>query len=274
MKLYIQSLIFVLAAVYVGLCWASDAVELSVDQARQARISGDLNASVAQLDSVLEKHPDHFRALYNKALAHASNGEQDKALAAFERASQLLPSQDKKDYTLYNSYGWFLLGIGQLEAADQQFKLAMEHFEELPKASQSRVLNNYGILKLQLDQLAGAQKLFQKAADDYDNSLARRNLSLVGAIEKQSERWTVVFGGDRSAKEAQFEIDRAAKTGIESPFIVLRDGAYRSVASFSDRAVAEKALDKAKEFRPDAYLVAWESWCRGDDRTNACETER
>ncbi len=273
MTRHLRILLFLSGTLFAVWSYAFDAIESAVDQARQARLSRDYDASVAQLDAVLEKQPDHFRALYNKALAHASNGEQNKALSAFERASQLLPVQAKKDYTLYNSYGWFLLAIGQLEAADRQFSLAMEHFEELPKASQSRVLNNYGILKLQLDHLADARTLFKRAADDYDNTLARRNLGLIGALEKQSERWTVVFGGDRSAREAQSEIDKAAKAGIGSPFIVLRDGAYRSVASFADRTIAEKALEKAKEFRPDAYLVAWETWCRGDVAKNSCQTD-
>lgn len=250
-----------LATAFSASCFSSEAIETAVDQARQTRLSGDYGAAVRQLNAVLESQPKHFRALYNLALAHAVNNKQSEAQSAFERANQLLPQQAKPDYSFYNSFGWFLLTTGQLDAADAQFKTAMQYFDQLPVRSQSRLLNNYGLLNLQLDRMTDAERLFKQAAEEYGNPLAQRNLRLVKRIDNLSERWTVVFGADRTEAAAGDEIRRATTAGVKKPFVVLRDGFYRSVASFEDRGDAEDALAASKIFRPDAYIVAWESWC-------------
>lgn len=251
-----------------------EAIETQVNAARQARLSGNYQAAISELSSVLKTEPEHFRALYNLALAHALHGNRPAAADAFERASAVLDSQSRPDYTLYNSYGWFLLTSGRLDEAETQFKRAMQHFDQLAPASQSRVLHNFGLLNLQLDRLAEAQALFTRAAEDYGNPLAKRNLRLVGELKQQSNRWTVVFGADRMESSAKDEVKRAADAGIASPFIVLRNDMYRSVATFRSRADAESALEAAKTFRPDAYLVGWESWCRTEPGgPTGCRTE-
>lgn len=72
--------------------------------------------------------------------------------------------------------------------------------------------------------------------------------------------WAIVFGGDKSLSEAQFEINRAKKIGFNGT-IFLRSGSYRSVMIFETRREAENTLEKFKELRQTAYIVNMEKWC-------------
>lgn len=72
--------------------------------------------------------------------------------------------------------------------------------------------------------------------------------------------WAIVFGGDKSFAEAQFEINRAKKIGFEGT-IFLRSGSYRSVMIFENRQEADNTLEKFKQLRQSAYIVNMEKWC-------------
>ena len=75
-------------------------------------------------------------------------------------------------------------------------------------------------------------------------------------------RFGVVFGGDSDLVGAQYEVNTAAPlVGLEDAVIYLRNNSYRSVVITANRADAEDALGKAKERRPDSYIVSMSSWC-------------
>ncbi|WP_406624198.1 hypothetical protein [Acidovorax sp. SDU_ACID1] len=73
--------------------------------------------------------------------------------------------------------------------------------------------------------------------------------------------WAVVFGADKSVKEAQDEIKRANGAGITGGQIFFRAGSYRSVKVYDFRPDAQEGLKKARAIRSDAYLVNMATWC-------------
>jgi len=74
--------------------------------------------------------------------------------------------------------------------------------------------------------------------------------------------WGVVYGGDTTLEAAKYETETvASKLGIPNTAVYSRQGSFRSVAVLSDRSEAEQILYKAKQRRPDAYLVNMSTWC-------------
>ena len=74
--------------------------------------------------------------------------------------------------------------------------------------------------------------------------------------------WGVVFGGDKTLEEAQYEIKHTAKSvGVNKAQIFLRSAAYRSVAVYTSRTEAEDALGKLKTVRSSSYIVDMTKWC-------------
>jgi len=89
------------------------------------------------------------------------------------------------------------------------------------------------------------------------------------AAEEHSGTFGVVFGGDRTLKEAKKEISITAKrAGIDNAQIFLRSGSYRSVAVFTSRSEAEDALGKLKALRSSSYLVDMAKWCPNTSKSN------
>lgn len=77
-----------------------------------------------------------------------------------------------------------------------------------------------------------------------------------------SHTWGVVYSGDASLADAQYEVNVIApKLGIPNVSIYFREGSYRSVSVLDDRTQAEQVLPKAKQRRADAYLVNMSTWC-------------
>lgn len=96
-------------------------------------------------------------------------------------------------------------------------------------------------------------------------STIANNASLVQKVQTSTGTivtWGVVYGGDRTLKDAQYEITTIApKLGLTNAAIYYRQNSYRSVATTTDRLAAEQLLQKAKERAKDAYLVNMASWC-------------
>src|SRR5438105_925696 len=61
--------------------------------------------------------------------------------------------------------------------------------------------------------------------------------------------WGVVFGSDVSLRGAQDELNRAAKAGIKSGSIYLRNGFYASIAVVDNRATAQDYLTITRTYR-------------------------
>ena len=72
----------------------------------------------------------------------------------------------------------------------------------------------------------------------------------------------VVFGGDRTLAEAQYEIKTTAKkAGVNNAQIYLRSGSYRSVAVFATQSEASDVLGKLIVIRDTTYTVDMAKWC-------------
>jgi len=97
------------------------------------------------------------------------------------------------------------------------------------------------------------------------NTTTSANAQLVQQVQTSAGNvitWGVVFGGDRSLKDANYEIQTIApKLGLTNAAIYYRQNSYRSVATSTDRLHAEQLLRKAKERQRDAYIVNMASWC-------------
>ena len=91
------------------------------------------------------------------------------------------------------------------------------------------------------------------------------NAPLVQKIEYSTgavTTWGVVYGADRDLAAARFEIEHTApKLGLPNASIYHRQGSYRSVSTTTDRLQADQLLNKARERRPDAYIVNMSTWC-------------
>lgn len=77
------------------------------------------------------------------------------------------------------------------------------------------------------------------------------------------EKWGVVFGGDTKLEKARYEVETVArKYGVANASIFLdKNGSYRSVSVVETPAEAREVLAKARQKRPDAYIVRMGSWC-------------
>jgi hypothetical protein len=91
-------------------------------------------------------------------------------------------------------------------------------------------------------------------------AIVDNKVKLTTAAE-QTATWAVIFGADKSLKEAQYEISQANKRGYPTGQIFLRAGSYRSVIIASNRAEAEELLGRLKNYRESSYLVNMEKWC-------------
>lgn len=240
-------------------------IDEQVDAARQLRLDGHVAESIAALRTIVAAAPEHFRAQYNLGLAYALSDEGALARTALATAAALREAQDLPDATIHNTYGWQLLRLGEVEAALAQFERGMAMAASLTPESRLRLLNNYSLALIQARRYSEAEIQLRNLLQQSDNPLARRNLEWVQTLQRESGRWTVVFGADRAPEAAQDEIERARRAGIDGGEVVVRDGSYRSIAEFEDRQTAEAALDKARSFRADAYLVRMEAWCGEQD---------
>jgi hypothetical protein len=123
-------------------------------------------------------------------------------------------------------------------------------------------------LKEQLAKLEEANKQLSAASTKVENSVATTIASNASLVEKvqntptTNAKWGVVFSGDATLDAAKYEVDTvAAKFGIPSASIYLRQGFYRAVSVLDSRAEAEQVIPKAKQRRADAYIVNMANWC-------------
>lgn len=236
-------------------------IEAEVNRARQLRIEGRVDDAQRRLAALVGSHPTHYRATYNLGLAYAAQGRDAEALGAFARAAELREQQDASDVTIYNTYGWQLLRMGRVDAAIRQFERGVALQGRLGNASRSRLFANHGVALMQARRYDEAEAQFRIAADQYGNTVAKRGLAQIAAMRGENATWAVVFGADRTTEAARQEIQQARQAGIPGGELVQREGRMRGVARFDDRAEAELALEKARSFRKDAYVVRMDSWC-------------
>lgn len=79
---------------------------------------GDLDDATTQFEVGLQQSPDDAFLLIGQARVAAARGEQDAALAAYERVVTLRPRPE-----FFSEYGEYLVSLGRTEQADAQFSV-------------------------------------------------------------------------------------------------------------------------------------------------------
>ncbi len=150
---------------------------LIVDQAKSLRLERKFDAAIEQLKPLIKREPEYYRAIYQLALACAERAQSvnkqvgdienaDKwfrtAIAQKERLSAA--GKPLNEYTIYNSYGWFLMETGRFKEAEASLLKGVNELDKLPTVqSQQRVLNNLAIVYKRQGRFTEAADLSKKA---------------------------------------------------------------------------------------------------------------
>jgi len=157
--------------------------------AQTMRRKGNAAQSIGLLKNIVAQNPDYFLAWYNLGLAYTDKGDYVNGAAALDKAIaiqlKLLGSnQIQPEFTIYNTAGWAHMQLNQYDIAEKYFKVALVNLKQLPSQdSQSRVLNNYGLLKMKQNNYADAQNYF-KQAQALGNPMAKDNLGYLSRLQK------------------------------------------------------------------------------------------
>jgi Flp pilus assembly protein TadD len=136
-----------------------------LDQAKQARVSGDLGQSSLIVRGVLAKDPGNFRATYTKGLIELDQGQPGAAVSTLNGAVAGLNGKPAPDPSIYNTLGYALMNQGRLDDAAKAFQKGYAVKGSLPAASQQKLLNNMSLLyRLKGDQSSANTYLQQAAA--------------------------------------------------------------------------------------------------------------
>lgn len=105
---------------------------------------------------------------------------------------------------------------------------------------------------LTLDQKETLSNIQQEKA-----SLDRR------LVDSRSGNWVIIFAGDKTFEEAEFEQRKLQKLGIENPKIIFRGNSFRTVSkSFGSQVSAMEYLNSIKDkVRNDSYIIDFIKWC-------------
>ena len=123
-------------------------------------------------------------------------------------------------------------------------------------------------VKNEIENLEGLNKSISKASEMVQEQLEKStssNALLIHEVQNKSgllSTWGVVYGADSTLDKAEHEIKvTARKMGLHTAAIYYRNNYYRSVATTSDRLIADNLLNIAKQHRKDSYIVNMSSWC-------------
>jgi tetratricopeptide (TPR) repeat protein len=127
--------------------------------------------AVEYFKKTLELKPDYDLAVINMAQAYRQLGDDDAALAGFERYLQL----DPKDAYVKYQIGELWLDRGEVVKAEQQFKEALALDPAVAAAK-----NALGVIALQRGDVDGAERLIREALTAKSTvRLAHYNLALI-----------------------------------------------------------------------------------------------
>jgi tetratricopeptide (TPR) repeat protein len=157
--------------------------------AQNLRKKGHADQSIGLLKGLVAEYPDYFLAWYNLGLAYTDKGDYVKGAAALDKAIQvqlklMSKNQIQPEFTVYNTAGWAHMQLNQYDIAEKYLKVALANLNQLPSPdSQSRVLNNYGLLKMKQNNYAAAKTYFNKAAA-LGNPMASDNLGYLTRLQQ------------------------------------------------------------------------------------------
>ena len=177
--------------------YAQDLFQANIDHdmvvrfksAQTLRRKGSTTQSIGMLKNIVAQNPDYFLAWYNLGLAYTDKGDYVNGSAALDKAiaiqlKLLASNQIKPEFTIYNTAGWAHMQLNQYDIAEKYFKVALVNLKQLPSQdSQSRVLNNYGLLKMKQGDYSDAKKYFTQASQ-LGNPMAKDNIAYLEKIQK------------------------------------------------------------------------------------------
>jgi tetratricopeptide (TPR) repeat protein len=94
--------------------------------ARSLRKQGYFNEAISLLEPIVTKYPNFYFGWYNLALCYDNTSENIKAESAYRNAVLLEPSQNIRDASIYNTYGYFLLRQNKPDQAILQLEKCLK----------------------------------------------------------------------------------------------------------------------------------------------------
>jgi len=160
----------------------------AVDDAKQKQINGtDLDQAAIELQQVLNRHPDYYRALFNLGLIYQTEGKIDESLQYLLKAKKVHDDNHINDPSISNSLGWVQMQAGKLDDAEKNFLEAVNH-PSGNKSSDERALNNLGYLYLQKGQTDKAKTYLNSSKEQYQSDGASKILALVDDYEQNQRK--------------------------------------------------------------------------------------
>jgi Tfp pilus assembly protein PilF len=161
----------------------------AVDTAKNLRLAQRFNESIDLLLPIAKREPEYYRAMYQLALACAeraqSPSKQPKDIENADKWFRMAIAQKEQlqavgkpldEYTIYNSYGWFLIENGRFKEAEASLLKGLNELDKLPSVtSRQRVLNNLSLVYKRQGRFKEAAEMSKKAVE-LGSPTAKKNL--------------------------------------------------------------------------------------------------
>jgi tetratricopeptide (TPR) repeat protein len=163
-----------------------------LENAKTKRIAGDIDQALQELSTLVQEQPGYYRAMYNLGLTMADAAGKDpvklnEAITILERARDLREKQSLKDYSIYNSLGWYYTQTSRSDEAEKAYTIALNHTSANSAETNRRLFTNLGLFYLERGDLDLAQKYLQIAAEKYQSETARKFLEINETVRNKTE---------------------------------------------------------------------------------------
>ncbi|GGY79721.1 hypothetical protein GCM10011613_25830 [Cellvibrio zantedeschiae] len=169
----------------------------AVDTAKTLRLAQRYNESIELLLPITKREPEYYRAMYQLALACAERAQslskQPKDIENADKWFRMAIAQKEQlqaagkpldEYTIYNSYGWFLIENGRFKDAEASLLKGLNELDKLPSVtSRQRVLNNLSLVYKRQGRFKEAADLSKKAIE-LGSVTAQKNLVEIRQMAK------------------------------------------------------------------------------------------
>lgn len=172
----------------------------AVDSAKSLRLAQRYDDSINLLLPIAKREPQYYRAMYQLALACAeraqSPSKQPKDIENADKWFRLAITEKERlaaagtpldEYTIYNSYGWFLIENGRMKEAEMSLLKGVNELDKLPSVqSRQRVLNNLSLVYKQQRRFAEAEEMSKRAVA-LGSVTAQKNLTEIQQIVRNKK---------------------------------------------------------------------------------------
>jgi hypothetical protein len=153
--------------------------------------------------------------------------------------------------------------LNSANSADEDSLKLLEHVKTLVKSPQA------------IAQIEEAEKSVRASKDQVAASLAatasiqlKNDQAIQTSPNATSGPFGIVVAADRMREHAEYEVHLLKRKGFTNIAVFQRQGLYRTVARFPDKASAAAQLDAIHAYRPDAYLIDLSTWCQSSSPSN------